>query len=111
MIVNLTPHPVAVYGSNTVEDGPRETIAPSGVVARVATIDLGTGLSENSGRTFEWVQYGHVHDLPRPADGTDYLVSLIVALASHRADLLAPYVEVRDEQGTMIGCRYLQRVC
>jgi hypothetical protein len=25
--------------------------------------------------------------------------------------LLAPYVEVRNEEGTMIGCRYLQKVC
>lgn len=28
-----------------------------------------------------------------------------------RDDLLAPYVEVRNEPGTMIGCRYLQKVC
>lgn len=49
MLVNLTPHPVNLYGNNAVEDG--------------------------------------------------------------RDDLLAPYVEVRNEAGTVIGCRYLQRVC
>jgi hypothetical protein len=86
-------------------------IPPSGKVARVATIELGTGVSNNSGRMFEWVQYGHVHDLPQPEPGTDYIVSLVVALACHRDDLLAPYVEVRNSDGTMIGCRFLQRIC
>jgi hypothetical protein len=57
------------------------------------------------------VEYGHVHDLPQPEPGTDYIVSLVVALACHRGDLLAPFVEVRNDEGTMIGCRFLQRVC
>lgn len=107
--VNLTPHPIAIYGNNSVEDGPRETIPPSGTVARLATIELGTS---NSGTAvYELVEYGKAHGLPPKQDGTDYIVSLVVALAVHRDDLLAPYVEVRNEQGTMIGCRYLQKVC
>ncbi|HEY5396211.1 MAG TPA: hypothetical protein VIL16_12520 [Trebonia sp.] len=110
-LVNLTLYPVAIYGNRPVEDGPGEVIPPSGKVARVATIELGTGLSNHSGRSYELVEYGHVHDLPQPEPGTDYIVSLVVALACHRDDLLAPFVEVRNEQGTMIGCRYLQRVC
>jgi hypothetical protein len=111
-LVNLTPHPVALYRDRTLEDGPDEVIPPSGKVARVAVIELGTNLSAQSGRSYELVEYGHVHDLPQPQPGTDYVVSLVVALAARgRSDLLAPYVEVRDEQGTMIGCRYLQRVC
>lgn len=105
MLVNLTPHPVAIYGNRAVEDGPVEVIPPSGTVTRLATIELGT----NNG--YELVQYGHAHDLPQPQPGTEYIVSLVVALAVHRDDLLAPYVEVRNEQGTMIGCRYLQKVC
>ena len=36
---------------------------------------------------------------------------LIALAARGRDDLLAPYVEVRNAEGTMIGCRYLQRVC
>ena len=111
-LVNLTPHPIAIYGNRAVEEGPEEVIPPSGTVARIATIDLGTNLSNNSGRSFEFVEYGHAHDLPQPVAGTDYIVSLVVALACHgRDDLLAPYVEVRNETGTMIGCRHLQRVC
>jgi hypothetical protein len=111
-LVNLTPHPVAIYRNRGVEEGPEEVIPPSGTVARIATIDLGTSLSNHSGRAYELVEYGHAHDLPQPVAGTDYIVSLVVALACHgRGDLLAPYVEVRNGQGTMIGCRYLQRVC
>ena len=105
MYVNLTPHPINIYGSNSVEDGPVEVIPPSGTVTRLATIELGT----NNG--YEMVEYGHAHDLPPKQDGTYCIVSLVVALAVHRDDLLAPYVEVRNEAGTMIGCRYLQKVC
>lgn len=109
-LVNLTPHPIAIYGNRAVEDGPAEVIPPSGSVARVATIDLGSQVGRYS--AYELVEYGHIHDLPPKRDGTEYLVSLVVALAARgRDDLLAPYVEVRDEQGTMIGCRYLQKVC
>ncbi len=107
--VNLTPHPIAIYRNRSVEEGPDEVIEPSGTVARVATIDLGTQVSNTA--VYELVEYGHVHDLPPKRDGIDYIVSLVVALACHRDDLLAPYVEVRNAEGTMIGCRYLQKVC
>jgi hypothetical protein len=107
--VNLTPHPIAIYGNNSIEAGPREVIPPSGTVARLATIELGTQYSNTA--VYEMVEYGKAHDLPPKRDGIDCIVSLVVALAVHRDDLLAPYVEVRNEQGTMIGCRYLQKVC
>lgn len=109
MLVNLTPHPISIYGNNAIEDGPREVIPPSGTVTRIATIDLGSQVSNTA--AYELVEYGHAHDLPPRRDGTVYIVSLVVALACHRDDLLAPYVEVRNEEGTMIGCRYLQKVC
>ena len=111
-LVNLTPHPIAVYGPDrSIDDGPAEVIPPSGTVARLATIELGTNLSNQSGRAYELVEYGHAHDLPPRSPETDYIVSLVVALAVHRDDLLVPYVEVRNGQGTMVGCRFLQRVC
>lgn len=110
-LVNLTPHPVKIYGNRSLEEGPKEVIPPSGTVARLATIDLGTNLSPNGTCSYELVEYGHAHDLPAKQQGTDYIVSLVVALAVHRDDLLAPYVEVRNEEGTMVGCRYLQKVC
>lgn len=109
MIVNLTPHPIAIYANRTLEEGPREVIPPSGTVARLATIELGTGLATEFG-SYEMVEYGHAHDLPARQPGTAYVVSLVVALAVHRDDLYAPYVEVRNAEGTMVGCRYLQKV-
>jgi hypothetical protein len=108
-LVNLTPHPVAIYGNNPVEDGPKEVIPPSGTVTRLATIDLGTQFSDTA--VYELVEYGHAHDLPARQPGIYHVVSLVVALACHRDDLLAPYIEVRNDEGTMIGCRYLQKVC
>jgi hypothetical protein len=108
-LVNLTPHPISIYGNNAVEEGPREVIPPSGTVARLATIDLGTQVADTA--VYELVEYGHAHDLPTKQPGIYCVVSLVVALAVHRDDLLAPYVEVRNDEGTMIGCRYLQKVC
>jgi hypothetical protein len=109
-LVNLTPHPVAIYRNRAIEEGPAEVIPPSGTVARVATIDLGTQLGANC--SYEFVQYGHLEGLPPRQEGTEYIVSLVCALAARgRDDLLAPYVEVRNDAGTMIGCRYLQRIC
>lgn len=111
-LVNLTPHPINIYRDRAVEDGPDEVIPASGTVARIATIELGTNTSPNSRRNYELVEYGHAHDLPQPEPGVDYIVSLVVALACHgRGDLLASYIEVRNAEGTMVGCRYLQRVC
>ena len=109
-LINLTPHPIAIYGNRPLEEGPAEVIPPSGRVARVATIDLGTQLGIAC--SYELVEYGRIHDLPQPQSGIQYVVSLVVALAARgRDDLLAPYVEVRNAEGTMVGCRYLQRVC
>lgn len=109
-LVNLTPHPINLYGANSVEDGPREVIPPSGAVARVATIELGSQVGD--GGSYELVEYGHLDGVPAPQPGIQYVVSLVAALAARgRDDLLAPYVEVRNDSGTMIGCRYLQRVC
>jgi hypothetical protein len=112
MLINLTPYPVNIYGNRELAEGPDEVIEPSGTVARVAQIELGTNWSHRSGVAYEYVQYGHVHDLPQPRPDADYIVSLVVALAARgRDDLLAPFVEVRNDEGTMVGCRYLQRVC
>ncbi len=111
-LINLTPHPVAIYGpERTIEDGPRDVIPPSGRIARLATIELGTQSSSNSGYPYELVEYGQSYNLPPKMEGTDYIVSLVVALAVRRDDLLAPYFEVRNDEGTMVGCRFLQKVC
>ncbi|WP_318201025.1 hypothetical protein [Streptomyces sp. SCL15-4] len=109
MILNLTPHPIRLYsaeredGSDDLESHLREVIPPEPIPARLATIELGGGI------TFELVEFGHAQNLPPKRDGYQYIVSLVVALAlaDRRDDLLVPYREVRNSSGTVIGCRSL----
>ncbi|MFC4006574.1 hypothetical protein ACFOY2_05035 [Nonomuraea purpurea] len=115
-IVNLTPHVVRVYHPDTpdriddLEQGLMCLIPPSGAVARLATVDLGTWCFID-GIPIEGVEYGHAHDLPPQRDGVHYVVSLALALGQQgRDDLLVPYSEVRNGDGTVVGCRVLAQV-
>ncbi|MEU6725545.1 hypothetical protein ABZ917_17700 [Nonomuraea wenchangensis] len=115
-IVNLTPHPIRIYRPDTpdriddLEQGMQCLIPPSGTVARLATIDLGTWCYID-GVPIEGVEYGHAHDLPPRRDGVHYVVSLALALGQQgRDDLLVPYAEVRNADGTVVGCRVLAKV-
>lgn len=126
MIVNLTPHPIRIYRSTTPDrieiDGEHEplcTIEPSGRLARLGMDELGSlAVAQHSGLPIplECVDYGDIQGLPDwdGADGetprTHLVVPLVVALASRRLDLLVPYREVRNLEGTVIGCRALARV-
>ncbi|MFC7276246.1 hypothetical protein ACFQS1_19815 [Paractinoplanes rhizophilus] len=135
MIINLTPHPLHFYPNDCpdrIERGqvePEFTVGPSGKVARLAQESLGTGFTEAfdmegtspaqslTATAVEYVDYGSVYGLP-PFDGcapprTFYVVPLVVALAARdRPDLLVPYRDVRNMQGSVIGCRQLARpVC
>lgn len=104
MIKNLTPHSINLYGN---EDHPVQVIPPEEKPARLATIELGTNLIAGGG-SVELVEFGHVNGLPQPEPDTWYVVSLPVALAlPGRSDLLVPYLEVRNDAGTVVGCRFL----
>jgi hypothetical protein len=116
VIRNLTPHPVRVMRSEPwpidsplPADAIREEYPPDGPPARLATVDLGT---QNDGTAvYELVEFGHVHNLPEPEPDSWLIVSLPVALAClpGRSDLLVPYREVRNDQGTVVGCEMLAR--
>ena len=57
------------------------------------------------------VTSGEIVGLPEPKDGVFYIVSRLVAEASpKRDDLVFPFGLVRDESGTVIGCRSLGSV-
>lgn len=121
MLVNLTPHPIRIYGFDApdrFEPGdhePQFVIEPSGDVARLGEIDLGTQYLRNCEVPVEYVQYGHAAGLPESVKvagsyTTWYVVSLALALGlPHRGDLLVPWREVRNLDGTVIGCRVLAR--
>jgi hypothetical protein len=117
--VNLTPHRVTVtpggIGTTATID-----VEPSGVVARIETKVVHT---DELGH--EHVSYGRIVGLPDgvPTDEEidDYdhemwIVSLVTLLAANaskhpwRGFLLAPWQEIRDENGRIVGCRGLHTV-
>ena len=123
-LINLTPHPIRIYGPDVpdrivpAEHEPIRVIEPDPDLppARIGVIELGTQ-SEGLGIPVEYVEYtahvGLVHPLPKSQDGVWYVVSLVVAMQQtyiyKRADLLVPYLEVRNHEGTMVGCKMLAR--
>ena len=124
-LVNLTPHPVRVYGWDVpdridpTEYEPIHVIEPSGTVARIGEIELGAQMLRGCDAKVEFVEYRHANGLPPKHDGpwddntTWYVVSLALALSMagdkswNRNDLIVPFHEVRNLDGTVIGCRAL----
>lgn len=117
--VNLTPHRITVTPGGI---GTPATIdvEPSGVVARVETRAFHT---DRYGH--EHVAYGGITGLPvgEPTDDQIdddehpiYIVSMVTLLAAHAAKhpwrgfLVAPWQEIRDESGRIVGCRGLHTV-
>lgn len=127
MLINKTPHPIHIYSHETPDRGAtaeqlaagfRATIAPDGAPARLGMIELGTWHYEDVwineqpvGVGIEAVEYRHVNCLPEPTPNVRYIVSLPVALAcaGYREDLVSPYLDVRDTNGTVLGCKMLAR--
>lgn len=138
MLVNLTPHPIRIYPTDTPDRirpdvEPLLTIEPSPDYppARLtenradgATTYLPANADDAASSLTRFapvvtVEYGGIPrhgrlTLPRGDDHephrTWFVVSLVVALAAlHRSDLLVPYREVRNLEGSVIGCRMLAR--
>jgi len=112
VIVNLTPHAVTVE----VTQDQRIEIPRSGLVARVVENLRPLGVvsvgSSDSGDAIDievaQVATGDLVGLPASVPGVHYLVSRIVAEARRdRTDLLFPIDFVRDQAGSIIGCRRL----
>jgi len=109
-LVNLTPHTINFVA----EDGTQLLSLESQGVARVASstevvgyLQVGEVVVPQTHTTF-----GEVEGLPEQAPGVGYIVSnmIISALAQQgirRNDLFTPGLQVRDEQGRVIGCRSL----
>jgi hypothetical protein len=126
VIVNLTPHPIRIYGWDVPdrfalgEYEPITVVEPSGTVARIGEIELGGNHLRGCDAPVEMIEYRHVNGLPPIYENWDnnttwYIVSLALALAcgnpddkiSFRNDLLVPFREIRNPEGTVIGCRTL----
>ena len=102
--INLTPHTLNVHANGDVV-----SIAPSGEVARVATVS--TDADPVGGIPTVTTAFGEVTGLPEAKEDVFLIVSGMVASAAPRTDVLSPGDLVRDENGRPIGCRGLRRSC
>ena len=109
-LVNLTPHTINLVA----EDGTQLLSLESQGVARVASTTEIVGYLQVGGVAVPHTHttFGEVEGLPDQAPGVGYIVSnmIIPALAQqgiHRDDLFTPGMQVRDDQGRVIGCRSL----
>jgi hypothetical protein len=114
--VNLTPHPVTLYGT-----GPEipliATFPPTGVVARLA--ETVTNSVKIGDFCLAEVALGDIEGLPdEDVDQlATYIVSMPLAMRAaaigkyrHRGDLVYPYSQVRDANGRIVGCHALARI-
>lgn len=110
-VINLTPHAVKI-----VRDGNVVLEIPSSGVARARQQDVPAGEIEVDGVTISVVktEFGETEDLPEPAEGVGYVVSIITANAAEAqgrncSDLYLSSGLVRNEEGQIIGCERLAR--
>lgn len=103
-LVNLTPHAVDICDDH---GQVRLTITANPTPARVVVdryelpgIEV-EGLSIPLHRT----EAHGVSDLPLARPDTMFIVASAVAAASDRGDLIVPDELVRDDRGTVVGCR------
>ena len=117
-LINLTPHSISIIlGGETL------TIPRSGNIARCEVENEFDGNYEYNGiiiPTYRKI-YGKVYlinrgyasdtsNFPDAEEGVYYIVSLPVALSLKRNDVFIPGELVRDDAGTVIGCKGLNRV-
>ena len=113
VIKNFTPHPISLYNENCqkiILTIPNEGVARlQEKVKKVHVITL-----EGKKITVVHKDYEEVIDLPQPQENVFYAVSVLVALASDRIDLIAPDTGkdsvVRDGKGMILGVRRFQTV-
>lgn len=105
-IINLTPHTVNIVD----ETGKVTRSLPSQGIARAKqTAEV---IGDIDGIELVSMKYGEPEDLPDPAEGQWYIVSIITANAAKAvgrdiSDLLITADPVRDTDGRIIGCKRL----
>jgi len=108
--LNVTPHTVGFFD----EEATPLLEVPSTGLARVSARTSVVGHLRINGVLIPQThtEYGEIEGLPEPQEGRIIIVSgmIVSALAQqgiHRADLFVPGMQLRDEQGRVIGCRSL----
>lgn len=101
-IKNFTPHAISIC--NNAGEVVR-VIQPEGLV-RLKAVTVPAG--EIDGVPVTRTEFGQPEGLPDFKEGTFYIVSQLVKSAlPTRTDLLVPAEVVRDEKGSIVGCRSL----
>jgi len=106
-IINLTPHIVNIIA----EDNSVKAAFPSQGIARASQTSEVVG--DLDGIELVRMAFGKTEDLPAPAEGTYYVVSIITANAAKAEgrstdDLVItadPVRDGKDGKGNIIGCR------
>jgi hypothetical protein len=102
-ILNYTPHEI-----NLIKENGYSISIPSTGIARVSSTEK--VVSTLDGITETETVYGEVEGLPAPADDTIIIVSrLVLSRCPDRSDFRAPGLQVRDDEGRVIGCKSLAR--
>ncbi|SHJ67755.1 hypothetical protein SAMN02745244_03023 [Tessaracoccus bendigoensis DSM 12906] len=102
---NYTPHKVLTYRP---DDGEPVVLPQRGNVRLVEQFDDG-GLLPN-GRPLTLLSYGLADGLPEATAGVVFVVSqLVVGAHPEREDLVFPAGLVRNDEGDIVGFRYLAR--
>lgn len=95
-IINLTPHPINLIGIGEI---------PSSGIARLEEkVEV---VGDIDGIPIIKKQLGKIIGLPEPQPDTIFVVSLPVAQAAKRADVLAIGESVRDVKGNVVGAKSL----
>lgn len=133
-LINLTPHPIRIYTQEApttlvdIDQGLMTIIPPSGLVARLSAEEPSGVTYTNMAVRHRTVEFGDVpiqlervvftsvSGLPAKREGVYLIVPLVTALAEQsenpqRDDLLVPYEQVRNAEGTVVGCRTLAQPC
>lgn len=101
-IKNFTPHPITIC--NNAGEVTR-VIQPEGLV-RLKAVTVPAG--EIDGINITRTEFGQPEGLPEFQEGVFIVVSQLVKSAlPQRSDLLVPAELVRDEKGSIIGCKSL----
>ena len=100
-LINLTPHPVVIRSPGWDEI----VVQPSGVVARLREDTIKA--VERGNLLVRTKHTGQIVGLPPQSDDTLLIVSMPVALAARRPDVVCPDDLIRDDQGRVVACAAL----
>ncbi len=99
-LVNLTPHEIILNGKLFPPSGRAARVEEKIEIMRIISID---GIEIPIIRK----TFGEVQNLPAPEPQTIFVVSLLVAQAINRPDVLAIGETLRNEKGQVVGAKSL----